>query len=319
MRVRLPALIALVSAASYVACGSNDPSTSVPQAGGGAAGEAGDGPSVAGSQNIAGSNNTAGSKNNVGGEGGVPGGGGRATAGAAGAEVGGESAGGTGALTGAGAGGVDGTMGGASGAGGEAPLGTVLPLGCVGALADYALVLGTAEDDSYAGGDLGGNKLVYGLEGDDSFGSSNDGHDCLVGGPGDDDFTNSSEQASYFVGGPGSDTYHINTTSNYVKLVDMESGDVIGLSKAQFPFLNSTVGEPPSSLLVSSVAGYSTGTASGVVEGAAIVYDPTTGELWQDPDGGAKASSAVQIGTILNHDVSDGGYVFDINDFILED
>jgi hypothetical protein len=64
------------------------------------------------------------------------------------------------------------------------------------------------------------------------------------------------------------------------------------------------------------VPGYSTGTPSGVIEGASIIYDPQTGELWRDWDGGIKGSSVndAQILTILNKD----GYTFDLNDFEID-
>jgi hypothetical protein len=301
MRVHLSALMALVSATTYVACGSSDPSKTV-QAGG-AGGEGGDASSSGGSKNnVAGSQNGGGSKNNVGGAGGEPGASGGATAGAAGVSLGGESSGG---MSSAGAGGEAG-----------APNDTGLPAACPGMLTDYVTLLGTPDDDSFTVQDVGGKKLIFGLDGADTFPTEHGGEDCLVGGPGDDDFTNSDEFANYYVGGAGADTYHLDTTGNYVRIADMEAGDHIALSQATFTFLSGVVGEPISSNQIHSVPGYSTGSPSGVIEGSSIIYDPLTGELWQDYDGGLKGSSVndKQILTVLNH----ASYVFDVNDFLLD-
>jgi hypothetical protein len=292
-----------------VACGSDDPSKTV-QAGG-AGGEGGDGPSVAGKQNVAGSlNNGGGSKNSAGGDGGVPsqggmpGPGGSAVAGAA---LGGESTGGAAA-------GAGGSTAGAGGEGGQAPLDAGLPLGCPGVITEYTVVTGTSGDDAFSLTELSNRSLVHGLEGDDTFPQSGDGADCLVGGPGDDDFVDPNEQASYFVGGPGADTYHVTSHANLINLLDMESGDTIALSATQFTWLSGAIGEPIPAYSLKAVAGYSTGADSGTVEGSSIIYDPNTGELWEDPNGGVKDGSSLQIGTIHNHD----SYVFDINDFIVE-
>jgi hypothetical protein len=286
-----------------VACGSDDPSKSAPADGEGGAG--GEVPSSAGSSNAAGSQTSAGKGNSVGGQAGEA-----ATGNQAGAPM--FSGGAAGAAGAAGATGDGGQAG-------EAPLDTGLPPGCPGVIDDYTLLLGSAADDLFTNPELNGKVLVHGLQGNDTFPQSGDGSDCLVGGPGDDDFTNSNEQASYFVGGPGDDWYHINTHANYVNLVDMEPGDVIALSLTTFPFLG-LLGDSPDPSHLKAVPGYSTGTSSGVVEGSCIVYDPNTGELWEDPDGGDKGTTALQIGTILNHDTqAPGGYVFDINDFLIEE
>lgn len=306
MRVRIPALIAVISAAAYVACGSDDGSKAV-QAGG-EGGEGGEAPT-----NQGGKNNTAGSQNNAGNDAGGQGGAGATSnAGAAG----GSGLGGEGGVTAsAGAGGALGGSGGDGGAGGESPDPLAQPAACPTAGNPYTQLVGTEAADTFTSNDVSGKKLIFGLGGDDIFPTEHGGDDCLVGGPGDDDFTNSDEFVNYYVGGPGADTYHITTTGNYLRIADMEAGDTLALSAAAFPFVGAP-GDTPSANNIKSVPGYSTGTPSGVTEGTTIIYDPTSGELWLDWDGGVKGSSANdrQILTILNKD----GYQFSLDDFEID-
>lgn len=303
MRVHLPALLALASATTYVACGSSDAAKAVPEAAG-AGGEGGESTSSSGgSSNVAGSKNGGGSANMVGGQAGESSGG-AATSGQGGAS-----------------GGDSGMLGGAAGAettgaGGEGPVDMSLPAACPGVLADYTLLVGTDGDDVFTTQDVGGKKLIFGLDGMDTYPKEHGGDDCIVGGPGDDDFTNSDEFANYYFGGAGADTYHIDTTGNYVQIADLEHGDIIALNQVKFAFLTGNAGDIPSSTQVFAVPGYSTGTTSGVIEGSSIVYDPNSGELWLDYDGGVKGSSVndKQILTVLNKD----SYTFDVDDFELE-
>lgn len=304
MRVRLPALIAVISAAAYAACGSDDGSKAV-QAGG-EGGEGGDP-----TQSQAGKNNTAGSQNNVGGEGGAGVAGNKGASGDAGAP------GGFGGQAGTpGSSGAAGTPGGEGGGGGEGNVDPLAqPAACPTPVNGYTQVVGTEAADTFTSNDVSGQKLIFGLGGDDVFPTEHGGDDCLVGGPGDDDFTNSDEFVNYYVGGPGADTYHITTTGNYLRIADMETGDTIALSSTTFPFLGAS-GDTPSANNLLSVPGYSTGTPSGVTEGTTIIYDPTSGELWLDWDGGTKGSSVndKQILTILNKD----GYQFSRDDFEID-
>jgi hypothetical protein len=302
MRIHLPALIALASATTYAACGSSDASKALQE--GGAGGEAGETAGSGGSNNAAaGSKNGGGSANNVAGQAGENSSGGQTTG------QGGASGGDSGML-----GGASGTDAAGAGGSGETPGDMSLPAACPGVLADYTLLVGTSGDDAFTTQDVGGKKLIFGLEGMDSFPKEHGGEDCIVGGPGDDDFTNSDEFANYYFGGGGADTYHIDTTGNYVRIADMASGDVIALSKVTFTFLTGASGDVPQSTQVLAVPGYSTGTSSGVVEVSSIIYDPTSGELWLDTDGGVKGVNDKQILTIVNKD----GYTFDIDDFELE-
>ena len=304
MRVRLPALIAVISAAAYVACGSDDGSKAV-QAGG----EGGEGGDPA--QGQAGKNNTAGSLNNVGGEGGAGVAGSQGQSGDAGAPGG--FGGAAGVPGGAGAGGNGGDAGG-GGEGNVDPL--AQPAACPSPVNGYTKLVGTETADTFTTNDVSGKKLIFGLGGDDVFPREHGGDDCLVGGPGNDDFSNSDEFVNYYVGGPGADTYHIDTTGNYLRIADMEAGDTLALSLTKFAFLAGVPGETPSANNVKSVAGYATGTPSGVSEGSTIIYDPTSGELWLDWDGGTKGSSVndAQILTILNKD----GYQFSLDDFEID-
>jgi hypothetical protein len=304
MRLHLPALLALVSATSYAACGSSDESRTDHEAG--ASGEGGDASHAAGSQNGAGTSNVAGTKNGAGGD-----------SSAAGAPP---ALGGEGGVAGSVLGGAGGAAGGEP-VGGEAgsagaPTETGLPAACPGVLGDYTLLEGGVEPDTFTNQQLNGKVLARGLEGDDLF-ETNTGQDCLVGGPGDDDFTSASEGVSYLVGGPGADAFHLAVTANnYTRIADMTAEDTIGLSKTAFYFLAGTVGGTPYDTQVYSIVGYEAGT--GLVpsaEGAAIVYDPATGGLWQDSDRGDNTSGATQIATILNA----AGYTYDIDDFILDD
>jgi hypothetical protein len=299
----------LVSVTAYVGCGSSDGSRA--EQDGGAGGEGGEAPTSAGGKNnVAGSQNSGGNANQAGGQGGDLGAAGSSAAGAGGA-AGGMSTGGVNA------GGEANGAAGNAGAGGDTGDAFAVPAACPVPQEGFVQVVGTEEADTFLLADVSGKKLIFGLGGDDIFPHEHGGDDCLVGGPGNDDFSNSDEFANYYVGGPDADTYHIDTTGNYVRITDMAAGDTISLSVATFAFLTGTIGEPPNSLQVKAVAGYSTGTPSGVTEGGSIVYDPSTGELWQDFDGGIKGSSVndKQILTILNKD----GYQFDVNDFLLED
>jgi hypothetical protein len=298
MRVHLPALIALVSATTYVACGSSDPSKA--QQAGGEGGAGGEAPSSAGKSNTAGSQNGGGSKNNAG-EAGMTSGGVPANAGAAGSEAGGAGAAGE-------------SAGGMSSAGGAPPDGVSLPTACPGPASGYTLVTGTATDDHFLAADVSGTKLVFGLDGADIFDLEHGGNDCLVGGPGDDDFTNPDEFANYYVGGPGADTYHISTTGNFVRIADMEPDDEIRLSQTKFTFLAGAAGDTVSDTQLILVPGYSLGASSGVVEASSLVFDSSEGELWLDVDGGAKGVNDRLILTILNHD----DYNFDPDDFVIE-
>jgi hypothetical protein len=302
MRVHLPALIALVSASTYVACGSSDPSKTEEAGGvGGAAGEAGI--TTGGKSSGAGTQSGGGSKNNAG-EAGMTTGGVAANAGAAGSEAGGAGA------AGESAGGMS------SGAAGAPPDDMSLPAVCPGLLDDYTLLSGSAGDDHFLAADVSGKKLIFGLGGADIFDTEHGGDDCLVGGPGDDDFTNSDEFANYYVGGAGADTYHISTTGNYLRIGDLEAADELSFEQATFTYLLGAAGDNVNANQLHSVSGYSTGTSSGVVEGSSLVYDPSTGELWQDFDGGVKGSSVSDklILTVLNHD----SYTFDPDDFVIE-
>src|SRR6185295_4809845 len=98
-------------------------------------------------------------------------------------------------------------------------------------------------DDHFTADDVSGQKLIFGLDGTDTFDGEHGGNDCLVGGPGDDDFTNSDEFANYYVGGPGADAYHISTTGNFVRIADMQPGDVLSFKLATFTFLMGAAGD----------------------------------------------------------------------------
>jgi hypothetical protein len=305
MRVHLPALIALVSVTTYVACGSSDPSSADQEAGaGGALGEGGEPSSSGGSEDTAGSKNTAGDSSMAGssaGPGGEGGGASSAEGGAGGVAAGGDA---------------NGAQAGAGGAPDEGGL----PAACPGVLGDYTQVDGTTGPDTFTSTQLEGKLLVFGLEGDDVFDRNHSGNDCLVGGPGDDDLTNPGESASYLIGGAGADTFHlVAQTNNYAQIADMSAEDTIGLSKTTFTFLGGTAGATVASYQLYSLADYEAGTGSiPAGEGAALVYDPATGGIWQDLDRGVKGSSqadAAQIATVLNH----ASYTFDPEDFVLDD
>lgn len=301
MRVQVSALLALVSAAAYVACGSNDNTRIERAAGAGGQGDAG----AAGEHNtLGGSQNNAGTLN-MGGEAGTPAGG-----------VGGEQLGG--------AGGSD-VVGGAAGAGGEAQGGAPatdltpadgLPKECPGSLDMYTLKDGTSGVDQYLQADLNGRILAFGEAGNDVFGEDYAGDDCLIGGPGDDQFTSSGEANSYFFGGTGADTYHVIWKYGYLHIADMEAADTIALSKDEFPFLTGNVGEHLAAGQLVSVAGYGTGADSGT-NLATLVYDPSTGELYQDLDGG-KLEPKMPDDRVVGHILNYGTYKFDPNDFVLD-
>jgi hypothetical protein len=304
MRVHLSAWLALASVATYAACGSSDGTRTDQDAGAGGLGEggetsAGGSTSTAGSKNTAGSTSTAGSKNGLGGEGGS-----------------GADGGSGGASAGEGGTGGDVPLGGEGGAAG-APPDTGLPAACPGVIGDYTVVTGTDGPDTFTAEQQTGKALILGLEGDDVIDRDPAGGDCLVAGPGDDDLTNPGEGMSYMIGGAGADTFHlIGQRNNYAQIVDMSAEDSIGLSKTTFPFLAGTTGDSPFDYQVVTVADYAAGT--GLVpngEGAAIVYDPATGGLYEDLDRGNNTTGATQLATILNH----GSYTFELTDFVLDD
>jgi hypothetical protein len=297
-------LLALVSATSYVACGSSDESRTDQEAG--ANGEGGDGSNSGGSQNSAGSSDVAGTNNSGGGD--------RSNGGAP-IALGGE--GGTAGSSPGGSGG-DQPLGGDAGAAGAAGASSdpTFPELCPGVRADYTQVDGSSGADTFATAQLAGKTLVLGLEGDDIFDRNHDGQDCLVGGPGDDDLTNPGENVSYLFGGPGADTFHlIAQLNNYAFIADMSSEDTIGLSKATFTFLDGVAGATPSEYQMHSIENYSTGAVVPNGEGSVIVYDPVSGELWQDLDRGDNSAGASKIATIVNA----AAYTYSIDDFVLDD
>jgi hypothetical protein len=288
----------LVSSATYGACGSSDQLKGEPEGGAAGASEGGEPSSTSAGGTKSGGTGAvaAGAPNGLAGEGG------------AGVELGGAPQGGVGAS--AGAAGAD-NLG---GAGGEPDLPTdTLPSACPGTLSQYTTLLGTNGDDVFTSSDVSGQKLIFGLDGADSFPTEHGGQDCLVGGRGNDDFTNSDEFVNYYYGGSGDDTYHVNTAGNYLRIADFELGDRIALDQAAFP-LTGAPGDTPSPIQVLSVPGFSMGTSTNS-EASVIVYDPNSGELWRDVGGGTKDDgSAAVILTILNKDT----YVFDVDDFFIE-
>jgi hypothetical protein len=301
MRVHLPALLALATATTYVACGASDPDKTARE--GGAGGEGGEVENAGGSQAKGGSQNSAGSSNNpVGGAGGDVGEGGMLSGG--GAEPG--------------TAGMAGAMDGSSGAGGEGtnPYDSGFPTEC-GSIDGYTPLEGTMDPDTMMGTQFDGQVLAHGLEGDDTFIIGYDGSDCVVGGPGDDDFSATGEVTSYLIGGSGADTFHVkgsSTSSNIVDFVPTD-GDVIGLSVTYGPLVGATVGEPPPSTHFGSVPDYEAGTGTAPGTGAAIVYDPATGKLWLDYNGGTINDGSEQtIAVIMNY----ASYTFDENDFIVD-
>jgi hypothetical protein len=302
MRVHLPALLALVSAASYVACGSADASKAVPETGG-AGGEAGESTSSGGSNNVAGSKNSGGSLSMVGGQGG------ESTAGQGGAS------GSDGGMVG-GAAGADTASAGAGGSG-DTTGDMSLPAACPGVIGDYTLKVGTESADHYLLADLNGKNLIFGLGGDDVFDYDTAGEDCLIGGPGNDDFTSPGEFASHFFGGSGADVFHITKDYATFNVEDMESDtDSISLLQTAFPFLLGTPGSPLDAQQVLSIPGYATGAASIPASEAsgAIVYDPNDGSVWRDLDRGDNKTGQRQIGKIANY----SSYTFSADDFVLE-
>jgi hypothetical protein len=162
--------------------------------------------------------------------------------------------------------------------------------------------------------DVSGKKLIFGLAGEDTFPKEHGGDDCIVGGNGDDGFTNSDEFVNYYVGGPGADVYHVDTAGNFVRIADFSGEDTISLKQTFFTFLVGNAGAPVNSAQLKSVPGYSTGTSAGAFEGTALIYDPSSGELWRDSDSGDNTTSATKVLTVLNKD----GYVFDLADFVIE-
>jgi hypothetical protein len=295
MRVHLPALLALVSATTYVACGSSDPANSDQEGGAGGEGGAltapGGTPSTGGSQS-----------NPGGGEGGVP----LVVAGMPGGGAGGAAAGGEGGV-------------GGGGEGGAAP-DDGFPAACPGAIGDYLQIDGTTAPDTFTLAQLSmndGKVYALGLDGDDVFELDNAGQDCLVGGTGDDDFSIPGESGSVMYGNDGADVYHLEFTSSNAPSViaDMTSEDTIALALQSNTFLYGQAGAVPDATQLFSVADYEAGTGSiPAGEGAAIAYDPATGGLWRDDDRGTKGTNASQYVKIGNP----GSYTFDINDFVLE-
>lgn len=300
MRLRLPTLVILLSAAAYAAaCGSNDETKAEPDAAAGAS-DGGESPSDGGSQSAGGAHDVGGGPSAAGGQGGQIAEAGTAGDGASGGvSLGGDTSG-------------SGGQSGAAGASNPSEL-DLLPEACPGAFADYTRLLGTDDDDGFTTQDVSGQKLIFGLDGADTFPAEHGGQDCLVGGPGNDDFTNSDEFVNYYYGGSGDDTYHVDTAGNFVRIADFAAGDQIALSSATYP-LAGTPGEPPSPAQVVSIPGFSSGTST-ASEATVMVYDPDTGELWRDVGGGTKDDgSAAVILTIVNK----SSYVFDINDFVVE-
>lgn len=308
MRVRLPALLALVSATTYSACGASDPVRTA--RGGGAGGEGGEPSDGAGgaTASTAGSSSAAAGSPDTG-----SGGGGGGGAGAAGAAT----------APGAGAGGDGGAGAEGTGGAGGSPESDVLgpedglPPACPGPLESYTQLTGTNDDDDVTSQQLAGKTLGWGLSGADTFEEDTGGGDCLVGGPGNDEFTSASETHSYFYGGPGADVFHLNNNGGHLFIGDFENGDTIGLPLNNFDFLHPTPGDAPLETELLLVPGYGDGANTGSSEKVVLVYDSATGILWRDTDGATKGSvmyDAIQLATIINYD----GYTFDRADFEIE-
>ena len=295
MRVHLPAWLALVSAATYVACGSSDPALEAQE--GGAGGEGGEAIGAGGTSSIAGSKSTGGSNNTVGGEGGAP------------LTIGGMPAGGIG---GADLGEAGGMVGGAGGAGPDQPS---VPAVCL----ENLTIEGTSGPDTFTNDQLNMNAskvTAIGFEGDDVFEYNYAGQDCLAGGAGDDDLSAPGEYGSYMMGGEGADVFHFTLTGGNTPsiIVDMNAEDTIGFDKTNF-LLTGVVGATPFSTEVMELADYEAGTGTiPIGEGAAIVYDPATGGLWRDTDRGDNTTGATQLAIIENH----ASYTFDLNDFVID-
>ena len=300
MRVHLSALLALVSATTYVACGSSNESLADQEGGaggeGGAAlGSGGAQSSTAGSQNSGG-----GTKNAGGGEGGEPSLGGMST-GSGGAEVGGEP-------------GMTGGAGGEGGAGPN-PYDDGFPSECPGVVSDYTLVDGTPDDDTVAVAQLVGKVLSHTFAGNDTFEATYDGNDCLVGGLGDDDFSATGETGSYLIGGSGADTFHVSGSSHSSIIVDLAAEDTIALNTLVYTYLGTAVGEPPPASNFEIVAEYEAGTGSAIAGAGVMIYDSSTGKLWVDYNGGTIGDGAeTTIASVLNH----ATYTVTVDDFVLE-
>jgi hypothetical protein len=207
-------------------------------------------------------------------------------------------------------------VGGEGGAAG-APPDSGLPAVCPGVLADYTTVTGTDGPDTFTTEQQTNKTLILGLEGDDVIDRNHDGNDCLVAGPGDDDLMNPGEAMSYMIGGPGADTFHlVAQKNNYAQIADMSAEDTIGLSRTTFTYLGGATGGTPYDSQLYAIVDYAAGT--GMIpngEGAAIVYDPATGGLYEDMDRGDNSTGVSQIATVLNH----ASYTYDITDFVIDD
>lgn len=149
-----------------------------------------------------------------------------------------------------------------------------------------------------------GNDTLSGMDGDDrliGFGGADvlnggNGNDLLQGGTGSDQLT----------GGAGADRFRVDTAlsaSNVDNITDFVSGtDKIELSRAVFSALG--LGALPESA-------FSVGSAGGSIEDPddRIIYDPETGSIYYDPDGGGGVAPILFARLAPNTSLDAGDFV----------
>ncbi|HYD76025.1 VCBS domain-containing protein [Ramlibacter sp.] len=156
------------------------------------------------------------------------------------------------------------------------------------------VVAGTSGGETLdGGGGNGGRDLLFGNGDNDILIGRNQG-DLLVAGAGNDNLQGG-DGNDVLVGGAGSDTFLFNSAlsaaSNVDRIADFEAGgiDTVMLSKATFAGL-ATAGSAAGTTLQPSefLAVADAGTAS-VDAGVHVLYDPGTGNLYYDSNGGSSA------------------------------
>ncbi len=229
---------------------------------------------------------------------------------------GGDGASGTGAASSTGGadgsgGSADGGAGGAGGEGGAGETGEIicnaseqcfeLPPACGSPTVWLDIIVGTENGELFTpAAPADSDKVIFALGGDDTLRAQN-AHNCLVGGDGDDLLSVSySEQSpsQILVGGEGQDVFR------FASQFGMDAGDIVIAditSDEKISFEpNYTGGEPmPGSSFVQIIEGFTE--ATGTDATTHVIYDPTSGKLWVDYDGGG-GNAPYEFALVDNHD-----------------
>ncbi len=136
------------------------------------------------------------------------------------------------------------------------------------------------------------NTVYFGLDGDDSLTAFGNGS-CLVGGDGNDTLEFGNEpftpRSNVGLGGPGIDVWVLDHPSEPPLLADVAAGEEI-----QFKAIGTF--EPDFVEFIEDFSGSESKKST-----THVVYDPNSGRIWLDEDGGGSAESPVLLATVTSY------------------